>query len=120
MEKHYRPRKEGRAGQYGSEDMAAAEAKLRAMTEELLQLKRQVHEQEEMLRAKDSREAELLNQQQLQRNVGGNNANEKAKSGRLNMNDIWADDNDDDHTVATVSQDERYGVFRRCILKQLE
>ena len=83
------------------------------MTEELLQLKRQVHEQEEMLRAKDSREAELLKQQQLQRNVGGNNAKEKSKSGRLNMNDIWADDNDDDHTVATVSQDERYSVFRR-------
>lgn len=116
MEKHYRPKREGKAGQHGSED---AEAKLRAMTEELLQLKRQVHEQEEMLRAKDNREAELLKQQQQQqRNVDGNHANanadEKAKraghsasSGRMNMTDIWLDDNDDDRTVATVSQDER-------------
>jgi hypothetical protein len=111
MEKHYRPRKEGKAGQHGSEDMAANEAKVRAMAEELLQLKRQVREQEEMLRAKDNREAELLKQQQLQRNVGGNDANEKAKSGSLNMNDIWVDDNNDDSTVATVSQDERYGVL---------
>lgn len=112
MEKHYRPRKEGRAGQYISEDM---DAKLRAMTEELLQLKRQVQEQEEMLKAKDRKEAELLKQQQ-QRNGGGDGNDAKrtgkgagraASSGRLNMEDIWLDDNGDDHPDTNVNQDER-------------
>ena len=113
MEKHYRPRKEGRAGQHISEDM---DAKLRAMTEELLQLKRQVQEQEEMLKAKEKREAELLKQQQ-QRNVDGNDAAKKTgtgtagrsggSSGRLNMEDIWLDGNDDGEPGAAVNQDER-------------
>lgn len=109
MEKHYRPRKEGRAGQHISEDM---DAKLRAMTEELLQLKRKVQEQEEMLKAKDRTEAEILKQQQQQRrNGGGSDANRTGKGrtgrGRLNMEDIWLDDNDDDHPSTAVNQDER-------------
>ena len=59
MERQYpRPRKDGK-GVHVIEEAEAAESKLRAMNEEVQQLRRQLKEFEQLLKEKDARETEL-------------------------------------------------------------